>query len=190
MDRGPTRVTAKHRCTRSRLSPFAIDTTAVTNAEFATFVDATGHVTDAERYEWSFVFAGLLPDDFEETRSVAQAPWWRQVYGASWRRPEGPQSTYAGREDHPVTHVSWNDASRVRGVGRQAPTDRSRVGVRGARRSRTQAVPVGQRPRAGRNPRDERVAGHVPDREHPRRWLSRHRARRPRSHRTDTASTT
>ena len=72
------------------LSPFAIDTTAVTNAEFATFVDATGHVTDAERFEWSFVFAGLLPDDFEDTRSVAQAPWWRQVYGARLAASGGP----------------------------------------------------------------------------------------------------
>src|SRR5262249_33449928 len=50
------------------LSAYTIDATAVTNAEFAAFVAATGHVTDAERYEWSFVFAGLLPDDFEETR--------------------------------------------------------------------------------------------------------------------------
>jgi formylglycine-generating enzyme required for sulfatase activity len=95
---------------RVRLSPFRIDPNAVTNDRFAGFVDATGHVTDAERYGWSFVFGGLLPDDFEETRAVAQSPWWRQVHGAEWRHPEGPQSGLDGRGDHPVVHVSWNDA--------------------------------------------------------------------------------
>ena len=46
------------------LSPFAIDAHAVTNRRFADFIDATGYTTDAERYGWSFVFAGLLPDSF------------------------------------------------------------------------------------------------------------------------------
>ena len=67
-------------------------------------------MTEAERFGWSFVFGGLLPDDFPPTRGVAQAPWWRQVEGADWRRPEGPQSDLDGRREHPVVHVSWNDA--------------------------------------------------------------------------------
>jgi formylglycine-generating enzyme len=95
---------------RIRLTPFWIDRCAVSNADFARFVDETGHVTEAERYGWSFVFAGLLPDDFPATRAVAHAPWWRQVEGATWDRPEGPQSDLDGRLDHPVVHVSWNDA--------------------------------------------------------------------------------
>ena len=89
---------------------FAIAPTAVSNDAFATFVDATGHVTDAVRFGWSFVFGGLLPDDFPETRGVAAAPWWRQVFGACWDHPEGPPSDLGGRGDHPVVHVSWNDA--------------------------------------------------------------------------------
>jgi formylglycine-generating enzyme required for sulfatase activity len=93
------------------LSPFAIDAVTVTNARFAEFVSATGHRTEAEVLGWSFVFGGLLPDEFPATRAVAQAPWWRQVYDADWRHPEGPQSDLVGREDHPVVHVSWNDAS-------------------------------------------------------------------------------
>jgi sulfatase modifying factor 1 len=92
------------------VGPFAMAAATVTNAEFAAFVDATGRATDAEKYGWSFVFAGLLPDDFPDTRGVAMAPWWRQVFEADWRRPEGPHSTIDGRDDHPVVQVSWNDA--------------------------------------------------------------------------------
>ena len=95
---------------RIELDAFGIDAHAVTNVAFARFVDATGWQTDAERFGWSFVFGGLLPDDFPDTRAVAQAPWWRQVEGASWRHPEGPQSDVEARADHPVVHVSWHDA--------------------------------------------------------------------------------
>src|SRR3954466_6278720 len=69
---------------RVTLSPFSIDPCAVTNDRFAEFVEDTGHVTDAERCGWSFVFAGLLPDDFPPTRAVAAARWWRQIEGATW----------------------------------------------------------------------------------------------------------
>ncbi len=93
------------------LSPFRLAARAVSNDDFAAFVESTGHVTEAETFGWSFVFAGHLPDDFPATRAVAQAPWWRQVHGADWRHPDGPQSDLAGRGDHPVVHVSWNDAN-------------------------------------------------------------------------------
>jgi formylglycine-generating enzyme required for sulfatase activity len=92
------------------LTGFRIDPHAVSNDRFAEFVSSTGYVTDAERYGWSFVFGGLLPDDFPPTRGVAHTPWWRQVYGACWRHPQGPQSAVDGRGSHPVVHVSWNDA--------------------------------------------------------------------------------
>jgi formylglycine-generating enzyme len=95
---------------RVRLDAFSIGACAVSNAEFGRFVEATGHASEAERFGWSFVFAGLLPDDFPATRGVAAAPWWRQVEGSDWRHPEGPGSHLDGREDHPVVHVSWNDA--------------------------------------------------------------------------------
>ncbi|MGE0599215.1 MAG: formylglycine-generating enzyme family protein [Dehalococcoidia bacterium] len=92
------------------LSPFRIDSFATTNRQFRDFVEDTGYVTEAEAAGWSFVFAGLLPAHFPETRGVQAAPWWRAVEGASWRRPEGPGSDAGERPEHPVVHVSWNDA--------------------------------------------------------------------------------
>lgn len=93
------------------VDPFLMDACAVTNDAFAAFVADTGFRTEAEGIGWSFVFGGLLPDDFPDTRGVVGAPWWRQVEGADWRHPEGPQSDLAGRAEHPVVHVSWNDAA-------------------------------------------------------------------------------
>ena len=93
------------------LPEFRIDRYAVTNQQFGEFVSDSGWTTDAEKYSWSFVFFGLLPDEFPLTRGVENAPWWRQVMGADWRHPEGPQSTIEDRQGHPVVHVSWNDAS-------------------------------------------------------------------------------
>lgn len=92
------------------VSSFWLGTTTVTNAQFARFVDSCSYVTEAERWGWSFVFAGLLPEDFAPTRGMVDAPWWRQVHGACWRHPEGPGSDLELRMDHPVVHVSWHDA--------------------------------------------------------------------------------
>jgi sulfatase modifying factor 1 len=93
------------------VSPFSIGAHAVSNADFLRFAADTGYVTDAERFAWSFVFGGLLPDDFPPTEGVVNAPWWRKVEGADWRHPEGPESSIGERGDHPVVHVSWNDAA-------------------------------------------------------------------------------
>lgn len=109
---------------RVRLDPFWIDACAVSNGDFARFVEETGHETEAERFGWSFVFAGLLPDKFPPTRGVAQAPWWRQVEQADWRRPEGPQSDVEDRSSHPVVHVSWNDVQAYcEWAGKRLPTE-------------------------------------------------------------------
>ena len=106
------------------LSPFQIDVHAVTNAEFAIFVERSGYRTEAEREGWSFVFGGLLPDDFAPTRGAADAPWWRRVEGACWSHPEGAGTSVVGREDHPVVHVSWADAAAYAAwAGRGLPSE-------------------------------------------------------------------
>jgi Sulfatase-modifying factor enzyme 1 len=69
------------------VSPYSISRHAVTNAQFAAFVEGTGHRTEAEVFGWSFVFAGFLPENFPATQGVAQAPWWRRVEGADWSHP-------------------------------------------------------------------------------------------------------
>jgi formylglycine-generating enzyme len=107
------------------VSPFRIDTVAVSNDRFGEFVSATGYVTEAEKYGWSFVFAGLLPARVRrESPQSPQAPWWRAVKGASWRAPSGPGTSVEGRGDHPAVHVSWHDATRFCAwAGSRLPTE-------------------------------------------------------------------
>ncbi|MDF5752100.1 formylglycine-generating enzyme family protein [Spongiactinospora sp. TRM90649] len=108
-----------------RLRPFRVDAHAVSNAGFAVFADATGHVTEAERFGWSHVFAGFLSGALRrDSPRVAQTPWWCGVKGADWRHPEGPGSSIEDRWDHPVVHVSWNDAAAyARWAGVRLPTE-------------------------------------------------------------------
>ncbi len=93
----------------TRLERFGISRCAISNAEFAAFVEATGYRTDAERLGWSFVFRGLLPAPAgPEPEGL---PWWNGVEGATWAAPFGPGSDWLALADHPVVHVSHNDAA-------------------------------------------------------------------------------
>ncbi|PXY36493.1 formylglycine-generating enzyme family protein [Prauserella flavalba] len=93
------------------VAPFAIDPFCVTNARFAEFVDATGYRTEAEKFGWTYVFARFVPAELRKrSPRPEQTPWWCAVGGAYWRAPEGPGSDVEARQDHPVVHVSWNDA--------------------------------------------------------------------------------
>jgi len=81
-----------------QIREFRIDRTEVSNHQFRRFVEATGHLTQAERdgYCWAYVEHA---DDFQA------------LQGASWRYPQGPGSSIDDRLDHPVVCVSWEDAS-------------------------------------------------------------------------------
>ena len=96
----------------------------MTNRRFARFVEATGYVTEAERLGDSLVFEGLLPANAPPTRAVAAVPWWRQVESACWHSPLGPFGDNATDPEHPVTHVTWNDAvAFARWAGGRLPSE-------------------------------------------------------------------
>ena len=114
---------------------FWMDRHPVTVAQFQQFVRATGYVTVAERpldptdypdADPSLLVPGSLV--FQKTRGPVDLRdfrnWWAYVPGASWRRPEGPASSLAGRGRHPVVHVAYEDAEAYAAwAGKSLPTE-------------------------------------------------------------------
>lgn len=117
------------------VSPFYIDRTEVTNAQFARFVEATGYKTVAERPLNPADYPGVPADKLVPGSAVFTPPsgpvsldnplqWWTYVAGATWDHPEGPQSNVNGRENHPVVHVCHEDAvAYARWAGKRLPTE-------------------------------------------------------------------
>lgn len=110
-----------------KLPSFYMDKYTVTNRQFAKFVEETGYVTDAEKFGWSYVFHLFVPTDLPQEDILGRAdgtPWWIGVKGADWRHPEGRLSSIESRLDHPVVHVSWNDAKAyAHWAGKRLPTE-------------------------------------------------------------------
>jgi sulfatase modifying factor 1 len=139
----PEAAPAERPAHRVRVDGFWMDVTEVTNAQFREFVEATGYATTAERpVDWEQLKKELPPgtlkppDDRLAPGSLVfsspdhsvslddQTAWWRWVAGAGWRHPEGPGSSIEGKDDHPVVHVSWDDAlAYARWAGKRLPTE-------------------------------------------------------------------
>lgn len=111
------------------LAAYYIDRHTVTNRQFDAFVKATGYVTDAEAFGFSFVFTLLLDEDVRYrlkilNRRLPGLPWWFNVKESWWKQPEGPESTIEDRWDHPVTHISHRDAMvYAEWAGKRLPTE-------------------------------------------------------------------
>jgi sulfatase modifying factor 1 len=80
------------------LARFWLDTHQVTNGQFAQFVELTEYKSTAEQRGHSLVF--------DRTQGS-----WQEVAGANWRHPRGPDDSLVGKEEYPVVHVSWYDAT-------------------------------------------------------------------------------
>lgn len=127
-----------------KLSGFYMDITAVTNAQFKAFVNATNYITVAERaIDWEVMKNQLPPGTPKPHDSILQpgsltfkaaenklpnlydfSQWWQWRVGACWKHPQGPGSTLIGKESYPVVQISYADAlAYCKWAGRSLPTE-------------------------------------------------------------------
>jgi len=139
----PTAWPAERPSNGAKVNPFWMDRTEVTNADFAKFVEATGYLTTAETTPtleeiMAQVPPGTPPPPVEALVPGAlvftppsepvpltdESKWWTWAPGSSWRHPEGPGTSIAGKEKHPVVMVSWLDAQAyAKWAGKRLPTE-------------------------------------------------------------------
>ncbi len=117
------------------VAPFLIDAYPVTNRQFRRFVEATGHVTVAERIPDPDVYEDAQPRDlvagslvFRMTSGPVNLAdfrqWWAWTPAADWRHPLGAGSSLDGLDDHPVVHMAYPDAAAyAQWAGMHLPTE-------------------------------------------------------------------
>ncbi|MBC7417923.1 MAG: formylglycine-generating enzyme family protein [Pedobacter sp.] len=126
-----------------KVDGFYMDATEVTNAQFAAFVKSTDYKTIAERKpDWEELKKQLPvgtpkpPEEALVASSLTFTPpnhpvalnnfsqWWSWTPGADWRHPSGPKSNIDGKDNYPVTQVSWDDAyAYAKWAGKRLPTE-------------------------------------------------------------------
>jgi len=127
-----------------KVDGFYMDETEVTNAQFSKFIEATNYITTAERpVDWDLIKQQLPPGTpkpqdslllpgsllFKKTKESVPnlydfSQWWRWTNGANWKQPEGKGSSIDEKDNHPVVHVSYEDAmAYCNWVGRRLPTE-------------------------------------------------------------------
>ena len=120
---------------RVTVKGFWMDTTEVTNKQFAVFVEETSYVTIAEIPPRAEDFPGAPAENLVAGSIVFTPPdhpvglgnhlqWWRYVPGAYWRHPFGPDSSVEGHENEPVVHIAFPDAQAYANwAGKRLPTE-------------------------------------------------------------------
>ncbi len=120
---------------RARVGGFWMDQFTVTNVDFARFVEATGHITLAEKPANPDDYPGARPEMLAPSSSMFKKPpgpvdlsnhynWWVYVKGANWRHPRGPASSIKKLADHPVVHVAFEDVEAyAKWAGKAIPTE-------------------------------------------------------------------
>ncbi len=118
-----------------KVDGFFIDRHPVTNREFARFVEETGFVTFAEKPPNPEDYPGALPEMLYAGSLVFSPPrhrvdtadwsqWWIYLKGADWRHPYGPKATRSALPQHPVVHVTYEDAlAYAQWAGKDLPTE-------------------------------------------------------------------
>jgi len=127
-----------------KVDGFYMDETEVTNAQFSKFIEATNYITTAERpVDWDLIKQQLPPGTpkphdslllpgsllFKKTKESVPnlydfSQWWRWTTGANWKQPEGKGSSINEKDNHPVVHLSFEDAmAYCNWAGRRLPTE-------------------------------------------------------------------